>query len=350
MRRSRLRGFTLIELLVVIAIIAILIALLLPAVQQAREAARRTQCKNNLKQLGLALHNYHDVYKVFPPGYINQFDNPQPTDSGQYAAAIAAERCSWGWTAFILPYVEQSALFNQMNVGDTRLKDAILPANSLDVMAQPIGAFRCPSDTAPDVNNNKTLQDRNGTARTLATNNYIGVNSGRKWHGQTDTGATWITGPGEGELSQWGGPPNANTSPTGIFWRNSKVAIKDITDGTSNTLMVGERAWELNNPNGNNHACRAGTMFGEHITNEQSTISRGLGSTSGPINLPHGGCSRTFSSRHVGGAQFTLCDGSVRFVSENIDHNALTTGGTNAIDSLLERLASRNDGQTVGEF
>ncbi|MCB0186778.1 MAG: DUF1559 domain-containing protein, partial [Caldilineaceae bacterium] len=319
--------------------------------QQAREAARRTQCKNNLKQLGLALHNYHDVNKVFPPGYINQFDNPQPTNSGAYASAVAAERCSWSWTAFILPYIEESALYNQINVGNTRLKDAILPANHLSVMSQPMGAFRCPSDTGPDVNTAKTLVDSTGTARQLATSNYVGVNSGRKWHGQTGANDTWITGPGEGQLSQWGTPPNATQSPTGIFWRNSRVAIRDITDGTSNTLMVGERAWELTNPNGTNHACRAGTMFGERITNEQSEISRGLGSTSGPINGPNGGgCSRTFSSRHEGGSQFTMCDGSVRFISENIDHNALTTGGTNAIDSLLEKIASRDDGQVVGEF
>ena len=123
------RGFTLIELLVVIAIIAILIALLLPAVQQAREAARRTQCKNNIKQLGLALHNYHDVNLTFPPGYVLQ-----------EGGAVGAH--NWDWSAMILPYIEQSALFNTLDVGQTRPSQALNNPVQLAAMVNPLTAFR----------------------------------------------------------------------------------------------------------------------------------------------------------------------------------------------------------------
>jgi len=114
--------------------------------------------------------------------------------------------------------------------------------------------------------------------------------------------------------------------------------------------MVGERAWELNDPTGAKFTCRAGVVYGTNITNEQASNAHGLGSTTGPLNFQSNECSRGFSSLHAGGVQFVLADGSVRFISENIDQNAAYTGGTNAVDSTLERLASRNDGQVLGEF
>ena len=345
-RQITRKAFTLIELLVVIAIIAILVALLLPAVQQAREAARRSSCKNNLKQIGLALHNYHDVYRAFPPAYINQFDS-QPTNSGEYSTAVGAERSAWAWGAFVLPFVEQSALFDVLQVGDIRIKNALATPALLQSMQTPISAFRCPSDTAPDVNNSKQVTDSAGTNRNIATSNYIVMNSSRTWHGG---GQNWNCGPGEGEISQWGGAPNSSNSPNGMFWRNSKVRMRDITDGTSNTLMVGERSWELNNPNGATFNCRAGVVLGNRITNEQSEIHRVLGSANAPINYASNRCNKAFSSRHQGGAQFVLADGSVRFLSENIDQNSVETGGNNAVNSTYESLAARNDGLVVGEF
>ena len=131
------RGFTLIELLVVIAIIAILIALLLPAVQQAREAARRTQCKNNLKQIGLALHNYHDVNRAFPPGWV-----PQLSSTG---AVSNTRRSSWAWSVFILPYIDQAPLFNQLTQTPVPVYPnfPVLPGDDLD---RNLAAFTCPSD------------------------------------------------------------------------------------------------------------------------------------------------------------------------------------------------------------
>ena len=141
-RDSRRRlGFTLIELLVVIAIIAILIALLLPAVQQAREAARRTQCKNNLKQIGLAMHNYHDVYTTFPPGHM--FDTTIP---GGNANSFQHPEM-WAWGAFILPFVDQAPLFNQLNVSQRRLTDLLAEGPDVAALIQiPLSVYHCPSD------------------------------------------------------------------------------------------------------------------------------------------------------------------------------------------------------------
>ncbi len=345
------RGFTLIELLVVIAIIAILVALLLPAVQQAREAARRSSCKNNLKQLGLAMHNYHDTFGLFPPGYINQFDTV-PTNSTEYSTAVGAERVAWSWGALILSQVEQSAMADTLSVGDVRLKNALTAGTRLTAMQTPLSSFRCPSDVAPGTNTTKVLTDSGGTNRAVATSNYVAVNSSRRWHGTyaPNNSGAWITGMGEGKIGQWGGAPDSNTSPNGIFWRNSNVRLRDVTDGASNTLLVGERSWELSNPTGAKFTCRAGAVYGTNITNEQASNAHGLGSTTGPLNFQSKECSRTFSSLHDGGVQFVLADGSVRFISENIDQNSAYTGGTNAVDSTLERLAARNDGQVLGEF
>ena len=151
-------GFTLIELLVVIAIIAILVALLLPAVQQAREAARRSSCKNNLKQLGLALHNYHDTHGVFPAGYYAG-DHPSVAD-GEGDGRDAR----YGWGSMILPFLEQAPLYDKMQVGDRLLSQNVNDPTVLADMQTPISAFRCPSDVAPGTNPIKQLP--NGTACT----------------------------------------------------------------------------------------------------------------------------------------------------------------------------------------
>ena len=337
------RGFTLIELLVVIAIIAILIALLLPAVQQAREAARRSQCKGNLKQLGVAVHNYLETHSVFPPGYVNQFDTI-PTTGGEYSTAVTTELVAWGWGAQILPFMDQAALYNQLGVGDVRIKNAPLAA-----LQAPIATFRCPSDIGPDTNSSRTLQNASGAARSTSTTNYVGVNSSRCWHCST---GPWVCGPGKGALNQWGAGPTSSTCPNGIFWRDSSVRIRDIIDGTSSTFLIGERAWQLMGPGGVTYACRAGVALGTRIANEQSQANYTLGSATVPINFANtdNHCNKGFSSQHAGGAHFVLCDGSVRFVSDSIDQNSAVFGGTNAVDSTLERLAARDDGQPVGEF
>jgi len=286
------RGFTLIELLVVIAIIAILIALLLPAVQQAREAARRTQCRNNLKQLGLALHNYHDVHLTFPPGWITEIaSNPSFVD------ATTPYVSGWAWSAFLLPFVDHSPVYNALGVGDGNTP---VPTSGGSPETNPLTVFICPSDDT-------TLKVVDFGGFQFAKSNYPGV------HG---------TGTGAG-------------APTGLFGPDSKVRIRDIMDGTSNTLAVGERdsfpapfkdkAAEWVGHVGNNGFAGA---------NEHSSVLGNMG-TERWINT---GRSDAFRSTHAGGAHFLFCDGKVAFLSENIDF------------TTYQYLGQKADGMVAGEY
>jgi prepilin-type N-terminal cleavage/methylation domain-containing protein len=350
------RGFTLIELLVVIAIIAVLIALLLPAVQQAREAARRTQCKNSLKQLGLAMHNYHDVFDAFPPGWVSQ----------SYQVSATPELTIWSWGAFVLPYIDQAPLYNTVQPGLVSIdRNLALGGANAQALTTPLSVFRCASDTGPALNdfdgaygaNPAQATDfgtynrkvTNGTATVnIATSNYVMV---------ADVGDS-IT-PSVIEATY--GPP------LGMGWNDSRVKIRDMTDGTSNTLMIGERAFRFEglNVGAGNALGFAPATAGAPYTNQQCRsclAAVGIpywGLNQSVVNANHQ--SRGFSSVHVGGVHFLLGDGSVRFLSDNIDHkpNSIgtppaTTGGGHAgptyIDSTFERLCARNDGQVVGEF
>jgi len=335
------RGFTLIELLVVIAIIAILVALLLPAVQQAREAARRSSCKNNLKQIGLAIHNYHDTHGVFPPGGMLHI-NDIPSESGD-------EREGWGWGAHLLPFVEQSALYDNLQVSNMGLWEVMADANLRPLTQTVIATYRCPSDTGGDT---MTCDNKYGGCPNGA--------SGRHFDGDGTPNNTFRVGSSNyaGMVGFWdvSSPNDAGElgqgGNNGIFFNNSKIRMRDITDGTSNTLMVGERAeyqalcaWVGNrNPRGSGNQ-------GADYTLGKCTIP--LNSTS------HGQRWEGFSSLHKGGVQFVLADGSVRFLSENIDYDIL--GATNTNDSnphslpsgnlgTYQKLGIRNDGQVIGEF
>jgi prepilin-type N-terminal cleavage/methylation domain-containing protein len=344
-RRSK-RGFTLIELLVVIAIIAILIALLLPAVQQAREAARRTQCKNNLKQIGLALHNYHDVYKMFPMGDAARFAN------GTGNVAVVSNYESWGWPAMLLPQIDQAPLFNTLAVNDRTLSEALASTGGdedlLDQLFVPLTGFQCPSDTTgPRLRSGMDRQHfGNGASGTPTswrppTSNYIGM------VGIADTRI----------------PNHRNDRrPRGAFYRHSALKFRDFTDGSSNTIMVGERdndggagSWIGNrNPGG------SGPHGSDYV----------MGCAWPPINDP---VERTnyrrrtgFSSKHEGGAQFLMGDGTVIFLSENIDHDLqqvsrTTPRNNNTADwnndfvdfnqiGIYQRLSLRDDDLPVGEF
>lgn len=308
-KQMKTRGFTLIELLVVIAIIAILIALLLPAVQQAREAARRTQCKNNLKQIGLALHNYHDVHLAFPPGFV--------------WTTTDAEDNHWAWSTFILPFIDQAPLFAVLNPGPTTATQAL--TTNLSALQTPFPAFRCPSATGPDVNSDadRGFVDGNGDDRDITTSNYVAVNS-------------------SAELRPLGADVD------GVFYRNSKVRMRDITDGTSNTIGIGERAFLLGGV-----TLRASTLFmqnGAGGNNSDVGVVYGHGSGERAINSLDTQSVRGFSSVHTGGAQFLLMDGAVRFISENIDHNPDISEIEPNVDSTYERLLSISDGQVIGEY
>ena len=297
------RGFTLIELLVVIAIIAVLIALLLPAVQQAREAARRTQCKNNLKQIGLALHNYHDVARVFPPGWIAVDDAGMPS---------AHEGTSGvGWATMILPYMEQKNIYNQFNAS-LPLTD---PANAAFLRNQ-IPAYKCPSDPQPEF---FFIADEatGGIITGLPIANYIGCFGTEELDGCENA-------PGDLPVMSDG-----TCKGDGVFYHNSKVRIADFTDGTTNTFIVGERKTVAN--------LDWYSSWPGMIAEGEEAFQRVCGSADHPPNSPATHFD-DFSSAHTGGAQFCLGDGSVRFISENIDK------------SVSQALATIQSGEVGGEF
>ena len=305
MSRSSRRGFTLIELLVVIAIIAILIALLLPAVQQAREAARRTECKSKLRQMGIALHNYHDTFNAFPPGWI-AVDPATRRPSAQGGVNGA------GWGTMILPMIDQAPLYTSYNA-NVALED---PLNKTFRESQ-LSIFKCPSDPQPPTFD--IAEDGNPTniICKLAIANYVGV-----------FGTTSID---DCENAAGTAPvlPSGQCKGEGVFFHNSKVRIADITDGTSNTLIAGERK--------TNVQLKWYSTWSGRVAGAEEACQRILGTLDHPPNDAHQHFD-DFSSHHVGGAHFVLGDGHTRFVSENIDR------------SVFQSLATISGGERVGDF
>lgn len=298
------RGFTLIELLVVIAIIAVLIALLLPAVQQAREAARRTQCKNNLKQLGLAFHNYHDALGALP--------------SHQYYFQ------RWGWGTMLLPYLDQAPLYNRLAAANgtySGIPAVGFNAEIFSLTTTPSGietalqAFRCPSDRGSTT----IVASFGGSGKIWGRSNYPGV------VGSDNKAASSF--PSNGAFPFW---------PNGQF-SDPVRRFRDFTDGLSNCFLVGERR-SKGTINGLSVG-KDGTWAGEGCVTADWDCAAWCTPTT-PLNLKGGGSSSefAFSSEHVGGGQFLMGDGAVRFISDNIN---ITTYGN---------LAGIDDGQTVGEF
>ncbi len=263
-RRER-QGFTLIELLVVIAIIAILISLLLPAVQQSREAARRTQCRNNLAQLGLALHAYEQAFTVLPPGSVNPTGPIRSEPQGYHMS----------WTVQLLPFVEMTPLFKRVDfkVGVYDSKNDLPRKTRLSV-------YTCPSD------------GRMGETTAITVGNYAGVHH--------DVEAAIDHG------------------NHGAFVLNMAVPIESITDGMSTTLLVGERA-SFKNELGWMSGTRATLRNTGHKLNHNFEIIRTqFPDTANPQVAETPDSVGGFSSYHIGGAMFTFGDGSVRFLNENI--------------------------------
>jgi len=313
MKSSRVRtGFTLIELLVVIAIIAVLIALLLPAVQQAREAARRSQCKNNLKQLGLAAHNYHDTFNIFPctPVYWGG------VDKGSHLVQI-------------LPYIDQAPIYMGINFGNTVAVDGQTASNGTLFRSMAIPVYICPTDPMPTL-----WGDR-------AKSNYVMSMGNQRMDSQggacpTPLGNDFGTGPaghGNGMTAQ---------ETSGILNRMGwSCRLRDITDGPSNTILFGEIR-----PN-----------CGDHTVNGWLHYNAPWVATTAPINYPIScynepavpnatacnnaniwNTSQGFKSKHTGGAHFVIADGAVRFISENINYRN------------YQRLGDRRDNEVVSEF
>ena len=337
------RGFTLIELLVVIAIIAILIALLLPAVQQAREAARRTQCKNNLKQMGLALHNYHDTMGAFPIGYLDVV--------GGNAETIST---GWAFTAYILPYIDQAPLYNQFNFSTTPYAVTTPGGQAVQnqqLVRNKVPSFLCPSDSNPGVvgNNGGSAATGGGTTG-IALCSYMGSN-----------------GAFEGEPCQQNdNPVTVQERNNGVLRVNSNVKIRDMTDGTSNTFAVGEVRYIAAFPDPGT-AVDTGSprnfSFGNVTTNGGANCRNHGHNNNGShchlrfckvkLNAPLLDASdlwRNFHSQHVGGGHFVMGDGAVRFISENLDHTSTTWANRANGYGTYQKLAAVNDGQVVGEF
>ncbi len=299
MRKLRAhRGFTLIELLVVIAIIAILIALLLPAVQQAREAARRTQTRSHLKQIGIALHGYHEKVGSLPPGWIG-VTNGQPDVEGANG---------WGWGAMILPELDQASLYN-------RLDFRVTPAAAGNAIARQtmLTVFRSPSDPSQDQWAIESETNPQTVLATLPTANFIG-NFGTE------------------ELEDCEGLAlGLACQSDGVFFHNSRVRFRDITDGTSNTFLVGQRRTNtLATPEW--HSTWVGVIAGG-----EEAFARILGVADHNPNSPQSHLD-DFSSNHTGGVHFLMGDGRVVFISENIHFRT------------YQALATRANNEVLGDF
>ncbi|MEX0727615.1 MAG: DUF1559 domain-containing protein, partial [Planctomycetaceae bacterium] len=325
---ARRRAFTLIELLVVIAIIAVLIALLLPAVQQAREAARRSQCMNNLKQIGLALHNYHDAHQVFPFGGSLGLD---------VLALDVTGNNGFGWRVFILPYLDQAPLYNQLSVlNPTSAATGNATWQALPQHLAVIPTYICPSEISERVSSGSPGWEYSAPTASLAS--YWGSSGAASTYPTTANGCglcganvnCLCTDISTDWASGWHHASNTKGGGSGMFsLRATAIGIKKVIDGTSNTIFVGEAIRKLQ-PSGTPYPMVFQWM------DPWSVIS-----TVNGINAPGfntGYHLHDFSSYHEGGAHFLLVDGSTRFIGENISLWTLTYLGT------------KSGGEIIGEF
>lgn len=319
-------AFTLIELLVVIAIVGILVGLLLPAIQMVRESAARTQCTNNLKQIGLALHNYHDTQNVFPPGYVDGNTDPTSTPDNDVGPG-------WGWAAFLLPYLEQGGVYNQIN-----FNVAVGKGVNMQISQRSLIIFQCASDPfqQPCI-----LYNWNDSSTvTVGHGNYVGCNG---WE-ECFSGAG---GDPQAGASTDGGSGGFGRKGIGLFYRNSRTRIADVLDGLGNTVVVGERsgnhspstwtgavpqamcpAWMATQPytvpntppfqapSGPNGSAYDNADYGEALVFAHCNGTH-LPSADNPIYDPD-----TFYSMHAPrGANFLFGDGSVHYLTSSINPN-----------------------------
>jgi prepilin-type N-terminal cleavage/methylation domain-containing protein/prepilin-type processing-associated H-X9-DG protein len=307
-RAFRGKAFTLIELLVVIAIIGVLVGLLLPAVQKVREVAARTQCANNLKQIGLALHGYHDAEGSLPPGY---------RAASAYVDGETDTAPGWGWAAFLLPYLEQNNLRQQLNF--------FQPVPSSPAIQTAVKVYLCPSDLPPT-----TFAVTDGFGAPLAQmrpSSYAACCGG--------------------DESDTSGPAGL-----GVFYRNSRTRLLDISDGTSSTLLVGDKAWL------NATGAWAGAVPGGGVRRGPHNRNPGSPAATGPapgLVLSHSHLNNStsdtdsglddFSSLHPAGSNFLFADGSVHFLRSVPGDNA--DGSYTADGIAFQALGTRAGGEVV---
>ncbi|WP_459556353.1 DUF1559 family PulG-like putative transporter [Lacunimicrobium album] len=350
-RRSHL-GFTLIELLVVIAIIATLVAILLPAVQQAREAARRSSCKNNLKQIGLAIHNYHDTFNTFP--------------IGSRTAVAGANSFGPTWWVGILPGLELSAIYDGFNMTAANSGYGGGGNSTLLATVPPLSVMLCPSSS----------MRQPGSWQKRAT--YIGIAGASNTSTYTQASTTGTSGLNGFRLrtnsadccSNRGAQQDGHFSSSGVFITNGAILMRDVVDGTSNTIMVGEVGGTLITSNAGYQSAISGLADHAHMINGNRIHIGGSGphgwtmgiggTTSLPLQRPFNmttiryapntlnydqpginvnfGPNNPLNSEHKGGVQCVFADGHVSFISDNIN-----------LDTL-KHAALRDDGQVIGEF
>lgn len=302
MPRSR-HAFTLIELLVVIAIIAILLGLLLPAVQKVREAAARIQCQNNLKQMGLACHGYHDAQKSLPPGYLA---------TAPYSDGATDTAPGWGWGAFLLPHLEQDNLYRQL--------DFSRPVQNSPAIQTLVKVYLCPADMPPPAA--FAITDATGATVALAAPSSYAA----------------TVGPDASDV--------ADATGLGVFYRNSRTRLTDITDGTSQTAMIGDRSWV------DSQGIWAGAPSGAVLRPGERNPWRSATAPAPAFVLVHNnwiniktdsdGGLDDFSGYHGNGINVLFADGSVHFIhsitADGAEHRAFEALGTRAGGEVIQGL------------
>lgn len=315
-RLSRRRGFTCVELVTCASVVIVMMSLCMPAVLMAWQQSRSDVCKNNLKRLGLALHNYHDVYRMFPPGWVTREVKGLQTQG-------------FGWQTGLLPYIDQGNVSNLLSPdggGFDEMDEARMQAAKTRIRT-----FRCPSDTTPEFNPFREewpTSNYSGNYGHLAIPRWLPAQASKNWPGQV---APWF-GPrsaprnrgNAAAIDKFGDP-----RPTGLFSQNTCIRIQDCVDGTSNTILVGERC--VTSAAGIWLGVTAGTNENDALT-DCSHASR-----------PNAGLS-SFSSLH-GVVHVSLCDGSARGLNPSVD--SLPNSDPEKPLGVYQKLAARNDGQII---